>query len=975
MPQQVINIGTVAGDGTGDTLRESQRKANENFSEIYTRYAPNLGLVEPGDTPTGTGLNYWDCVTAGTYTNFGGVVLAANSRGVIFRNSSGVFSISAVSYDITSKVNVSDVVNTLVSTETTKPLSAAQGKALNDKFANYPLTSSLTSKVNVSDIVNTLSSIETTKPLSAAQGKALNDKFNDYASDAEIAIIESDLYTAITAVASGSPKGVFANLAALEGAYPLGHGNDIYVTLDNGHWYYYNVDWQDGGLYQAPITGTIKSNETLALAQRKDDVIYGVIDRYTGEEITLSKVTGTPTVDGIIYFQLGVEYFKRNFTDIDTRWWGAKASESFDSAPAIQAAVNYAFYIERGGEVLLPAGRIKISNTIHIGYGTSYGSIVLKGYGKKYKSEEPFSGTSLVCSFSDRPAINIQGSIQSKLYNFSIKGLLYDWIDSHYLGGFNTAPTLDDTVHTNWNDPSLSATQDDRYRPYAAITIDAYSSADTGTSYPAVDYSYLGGSVPQFNKITSQNNVIEDVFIDGFNTGVVIHPNGSDGNGDFVKLVRVRGEKCKYFVSVCQTQSRTVSMIDCYAFQFFTGITNRTHGLQLGRIDSDIINLGFEYGINLFNINTTRSFPITFTNLFAEAVCNFGTFTDPESQGHPIVFLNSNISFKGLTLPFVDVAVKYKRGVPSFLMSGTAKNIKFIGGQVYDFISIANFQPDVKFEGTKIINDELLLDTTIPVYRSIGYNATDGGIIVNNFDLDFQDISTVNIDLSSGYILPQFLRNKGINKNTRNSCISLYADKVIHNGDNSQKIYNRPKGIRSIDKTVFSGVTTSGIEVTITDAQFNTLDGESYGGTTGDVIYDTENNTVFIIKSHTGTTVVLEAQNNWKITGGVKVLINPFVLTGVLKTTNCRLFILNYPHRGDYVTTGLAITNLKTSNSITQLTPLVVGDLVYLNDIHLQTFYPSQNKITAIDNALKKLTMADNALLNTREDVIFFIRG
>ena len=134
MAQQVINIGTVAGDGTGDSLRESQRKSNENFSEIYTRYAPNLGVVTPTDTPAGTGINYWECIEAGTYTNFGGVVLGANSRGTIFRNLSGVFSISQVAYDVSGKVNVSDVINTLVSTETAKPLSAAQGKVLKEEI-------------------------------------------------------------------------------------------------------------------------------------------------------------------------------------------------------------------------------------------------------------------------------------------------------------------------------------------------------------------------------------------------------------------------------------------------------------------------------------------------------------------------------------------------------------------------------------------------------------------------------------------------------------------------------------------------------------------------------------------------------------------------------------------------------------------------------------------------------------------------
>jgi hypothetical protein len=66
----------------------------------------------------------------------------------------------------------------------------------------------------------------------------------------------------------------------------------------------------------------IKSNEALTGAQRKGDVLYGILDQYTGEEMTLSKVTGTPTVDNVIYFQLGSEYFKRNCTEINLKWFG-----------------------------------------------------------------------------------------------------------------------------------------------------------------------------------------------------------------------------------------------------------------------------------------------------------------------------------------------------------------------------------------------------------------------------------------------------------------------------------------------------------------------------------------------------------------------------------------------------------------------------------------------------------------------------
>lgn len=125
-----------------------------------------------------------------------------------------------------SKVNVGDIVDSLVSTDASKPLSAAQGKVLSDALAAaqanllggvgtqgdtlkklYDLISAiqalLTSddvsldtvqeivtyikanqsalttlgqnKVNISDIINVLTSTETAKPLSAAQGKVLND--------------------------------------------------------------------------------------------------------------------------------------------------------------------------------------------------------------------------------------------------------------------------------------------------------------------------------------------------------------------------------------------------------------------------------------------------------------------------------------------------------------------------------------------------------------------------------------------------------------------------------------------------------------------------------------------------------------------------------------------------------------------------------------------------------------------------------
>jgi hypothetical protein len=74
------------------------------------------------------------------------------------------YSIAQLAHD--TSLYVSDINNTLTSSSIDKPLSAAQGKKLNDE------------KLAKTDVVNNLTTTDTSKALSAAQGKALNDKFN-----------------------------------------------------------------------------------------------------------------------------------------------------------------------------------------------------------------------------------------------------------------------------------------------------------------------------------------------------------------------------------------------------------------------------------------------------------------------------------------------------------------------------------------------------------------------------------------------------------------------------------------------------------------------------------------------------------------------------------------------------------------------------------------------------------------------------
>ena len=55
MTKQVINVGSAANDGTGDTLRAASQKINANFTEVYTTAqlaydAANTKVAKSGDT-------------------------------------------------------------------------------------------------------------------------------------------------------------------------------------------------------------------------------------------------------------------------------------------------------------------------------------------------------------------------------------------------------------------------------------------------------------------------------------------------------------------------------------------------------------------------------------------------------------------------------------------------------------------------------------------------------------------------------------------------------------------------------------------------------------------------------------------------------------------------------------------------------------------------------------------------------------
>ena len=74
MAQQILNVGTNANDGTGDTLRDAMIKVNDNFTELFNSPLDQEGITLSGNTITAIRSND-DLIIAPSGT--GAVVLPA----------------------------------------------------------------------------------------------------------------------------------------------------------------------------------------------------------------------------------------------------------------------------------------------------------------------------------------------------------------------------------------------------------------------------------------------------------------------------------------------------------------------------------------------------------------------------------------------------------------------------------------------------------------------------------------------------------------------------------------------------------------------------------------------------------------------------------------------------------------------------------------------------------------------------------
>lgn len=138
-------------------------------------------------------------------------------------------------------------------------------------------------------LTSQLADIETQK----ADKTEVNDLAADKADKTYVDNNFASLDTKINSQASGSPKAVYATVAALTTAFPTGNSNIYLVTADS-KWYYWNGSaWTAGGVYQS--TG---------LAD--DSVTYRKIKRSSGVELSDDLSVGNKVPNKYVHNVTGV---------------------------------------------------------------------------------------------------------------------------------------------------------------------------------------------------------------------------------------------------------------------------------------------------------------------------------------------------------------------------------------------------------------------------------------------------------------------------------------------------------------------------------------------------------------------------------------------------------------------------------------------------------------------------------------------
>jgi hypothetical protein len=626
--------------------------------------------------------------------------------------------------------------------------------------------------------------------------------------------------------------------------------------------------------------------------------------------------------------------------------------------------------------VFIPPGIYRITDTIHLGYGTSFTSVIVRGSGMRYRADGAFNGTGIIADFNDRPAFNFQGARSSELRDLWIRGKLYDYITTNKLGWFEgTAGGIDDTVAENWIDPTFPAGASSRYAPYAAITVDAYSGPRPAVSYPNVNYPAYLGAVAQYNKNFSSDVLIENVGITGFVVGVANQPCDADGNADFTVIRRVSMEAVQYGISVGNSQSRNVGIDQVKMGRLFCALTNNVHGRQLGKFNGTINNLSIGQGINIIRFGATPyAGPLTFLHLYCEGQWRIGDIAAGSSNETSIIFQSCIFGF---------TAQNDQRGVPANILGGAQQSIdiQFIGCSFTGFPSVINITHSAVFDGSFVAPSTRATGTLAHEYLALAHNALCGGVVFGMLSRPpGQRIKFKVSNVDTRAISNSVICEDGYHLTTRANCIPIYPWQVSAYDDPYSDAFHVSRyRWNFVDKSKLVSCSLSGKTLTFTFSSYPDWRFMLYGPDNGDVILDAQTGMVFFVRSRTGTTVIAEAQNNYKSNGagGFTTITTFNPSSGVFYFINSRLYSPLYYLRGDLTSGNAIISNCARDDGYAAWydNQIAIGDYIWVPDTHDRFAAPYNAQIVARDQTAGTITLAAGVnKTEVRKRLALFVR-
>ena len=227
---------------------------------------------------------------------------------------------------------------------------------------------------------------------------------------------------------------------------------------------------------------------------------------------------------------------------INALWFGLKADDNtIDAAIALGRAIEWVLYSTEHSTLYIPAGTYTIKSIIYpellVGGVPTFYHITIRGTQEPYSTHgSKGSATVLDCPNELPFVFGLQGARSVNIYDISFNGYL------------PARPTEDDLI--NLTEDALYTQK--RYAPLSAIAIDPFCNA-----VPS-DGGYTGYESLYNTVLNSSKVKVENCFINGFPSAIVVSPNGITQQGDSIVFESIRIKDCINGIVTCQDQSRRI---------------------------------------------------------------------------------------------------------------------------------------------------------------------------------------------------------------------------------------------------------------------------------------------------------------------------------------------------------------------------------------------------------------------------------